>query len=431
MAALVDAAGEVPAPRTVGTLPVIPVADLAARVGPLAARFYGDPASRVRVIGITGTNGKTSCSHFLAQLLAQCAVIGTRGAGFLDDLAPTGMTTPDAIALQRLLADLRDKRALAVAMEVSSHALEQQRVAGVPLDIAVYTGISQDHLDYHPDMASYLAAKQRLFRLPGLRAAVINADDDHAGEFRELVASGTRVLSYGLSRGDIRAEVLGYSEQGMHLRLLTPDGDRQIVSGLLGAMNVSNLLAVAAVLLLSGWSLDDTADAVSGLQPVPGRMQLIQPMATRGEAGHGRVVIDYAHNPQGLQAALEALRAHFPEGAIHCLFGCGGERDRSKRPLMGAVAQQFADHLILTSDNPRGEEPLAIIEQIKAGLHDSPSVVVEPDRAKAIALALSRMGPADTLLLAGKGDETVQQIAGTEVPMSDAGEVRKAPGWRA
>jgi UDP-N-acetylmuramoyl-L-alanyl-D-glutamate--2,6-diaminopimelate ligase len=398
-------------------VPNLGIAGLARQLGALAAHVYGEPSRRLWVAGVTGTNGKTSCSHWIAQALAglgrPAAIVGTLGSGFPDALVPSTHTTPDAIALQEQLAGLLARGAKYLAMEVSSHGLDLGRVNGVAFAAALFTNLSRDHLDFHGSMQRYGAAKARLFRWPGLKHAVINLDDDFG---RELAASLDRtrvdVLGYGLGRGEISGHKLDLSRRGLTLEIETPWGPGVIRSPMLGGFNASNLLGVLGVLLAAGVRLDAATAALAQLKPVPGRLQMLR------EAGKPLVVVDYAHTPDALQKVLETLRGLLDAGGqLTCVFGCGGERDPGKRPLMGEVATRLAHRVIVTSDNPRGEPPLAIIEQVIAGAHAN--YHVEPDRAAAIHRAVREAGAEDFVLIAGKGHEPYQEIAGVRLPFSD------------
>jgi UDP-N-acetylmuramoyl-L-alanyl-D-glutamate--2,6-diaminopimelate ligase len=423
VAALVDAA----APAPGAPLPVFAVADLAQRISAIAGRFYGEPSHALAVTGITGTNGKTSCCQLLAQLFtaleAPAGAIGTLGAGLLG-AAPrdTGFTTPDAIATQRLLAELRAAGARRVAMEVSSHSLAQGRVAAVRLHTALFTNLSRDHLDYHADMAAYREAKARLFRQPELQVAVVNVDDPAGRAMAAALPAQVRRLGYS-AHGDgaeLRVARADFGPAGIRARIATPWGAGELASPLPGAFNLANLLAVIAAACGQGFALDAVLAAVPGLRAAPGRMQEVG-------GGRPRVIVDYAHTPDALAQALAALRP-VTRGRLWCVFGCGGERDRGKRPQMGAIAAQGADHLVLTSDNPRGEDPQGIVDEILAGLSASQrhAVAVMADRRQAIEHAIAAAAPEDCVLIAGKGHETWQEIRGVRWPFADAAVARAA-----
>jgi UDP-N-acetylmuramoyl-L-alanyl-D-glutamate--2,6-diaminopimelate ligase len=421
VAALVDAA-------TPGApLPVFEVAELAQRISAIAGRFYGEPSRALAVTGITGTNGKTTCCQLLAQLFtaleAPAGVIGTLGAGLLG-AAPqdTGFTTPDAVATQRLLAELRAAGARRVAMEVSSHSLAQGRVAAVRFHTALFTNLSRDHLDYHAGMDAYRDAKARLFRQPGLQVAVVNLDDPAGRTIAAELPAHVRRLGYSAQgRGaELRVVRADFGAAGIRARIATPWGTGELSSPLPGAFNLANLLAVIAAACGQGFALDAVLAAVPRLRAAPGRMQEVG-------GGRPRVIVDYAHTPDALAQALAALRPA-TEGRLWCVFGCGGERDRGKRPQMGAVAARGADVLVLTSDNPRGEDPQGILAEILAGLSapQRATVAVMADRRRAIEHAIAAAAAEDCVLIAGKGHETWQEIHGVRWPFDDAAVARAA-----
>ncbi len=396
----------------------VSVPDLAQRVGAIAARFYGDPSQAMNVIGVTGTNGKTSITSYVAQALGaavgDCGVFGTLGYGPYRQLQPATTTTPDPITLQRLLAELRAAAVANVVMEVSSHALAQARVAGTAFDIAVFTNLSRDHLDYHADMADYAAAKRRLFAWPGLRHALINVDDDFGRTLLQEQTDAQR-LAYSLedSSADLYAQIRARDRQSMTLAVTTPWGQGEFSASLSGSFNAANLLASLGVLCLSGVAFDTALACLAQIQPAPGRMQSF------GGDGQPLVVVDYAHTPAALALVLAGLRADCG-GELWCVFGCGGDRDRGKRPLMAQAAEAHADRLLVTSDNPRFESPQQIVAEICAGLQQHRQVRVEVDRAAAIRHAIEHAAPADTILIAGKGHEDYQDIAGVRQPFSDS-----------
>ena len=413
-------------------LPIVPVAGLRRQASLVADRFFGQPSATLEVTGVTGTNGKTSVTHFLAQALAEektpCAVLGTLGNGFPDHLESTTHTTPDPVSLHRELARLRDQGAAAVAMEVSSHALDQGRAEAVRFRHAVFTNLTRDHLDYHGDMAAYAAAKRTLFRQPGLRWAVVNLDDPLAAAILGDLEPGTWAAGYSLSpdrpipprcRLWVRARALRPTAGGLELELTGSLGEGRLESPLLGRFHAANLLAVLAVLLARGLALEPALQALARVRGVPGRMEAFG----GGEAP--LVVVDYAHTPDALEQALTHLRTH-TTGRLLCVFGCGGERDTGKRPLMGAVAERLSDRIILTDDNPRGEESAAILAQIRAGMTRPAAARLEPQRALAIRHAIHQAGPGDVVLVAGKGHESVQEIGPQRRPFSDRDQVRQA-----
>lgn len=410
-------------------VPVIAVPALAWQVGIIADRFYGQPSAQLFTVGVTGTNGKTSCSQFLAQALnraAPCGVVGTLGSGLVDELVPGGHTTPDPLSLHAALADMLARGAASVAIEVSSHGLDQGRVNGVRFDCAVFTNLTRDHLDYHGDMAAYGAAKRRLFAMPGLRQAVVNRDDAFGREILAGLPAGLETLSYGLARNGALAEVFGdelhLDTDGLSVRLRTPWGEGVLRSSLLGRFNASNLLAVAAVLLLQGMPIDEVLARLSTTRAIAGRME-------RFDARRDRpvVVVDYAHTPDALTQALAALREH-TAGRLWCVFGCGGERDQGKRPLMGAAAEQGADYVVVTDDNPRREDPVDIIEQVIGGMERPDAAYVVRDRRAALQLAIGQAGPGDVVLVAGKGHEDYQEVGTERRPFSDRAVVAELLG---
>jgi len=386
--------------------------------GWMAAELAGHPSERLLTIGVTGTNGKTSSSQWLAAGLCKLgrptALVGTLGHGFPGRLEDLANTTPDALVLQPLLARYLDAGAQCVAMEASSHALVQDRLAGMRFDIALFTNLTRDHLDYHGDMERYGEAKARLFDWPDLRCAVLNTDDAFGKRLHDrLRHRSTRVLTYGFEGGTVSGACLDLHRFGLTLEIQTPWGAGVLKSPLLGAHNAANLLGVLGVLIAADVPFARALAVLAELEPVPGRMQ------TLGGKGKPLVVVDYAHTPDALGQVLHALRRHLGPGRrLVCVFGCGGERDAGKRPLMGEIASRLADRVLITSDNPRGEEPRGIIAAIAAGA--TGEYAVEPDRGAAIAAAIGAAAEGDVVLIAGKGHESWQEIAGTRYPFSDA-----------
>ncbi len=409
-------------------VPVIEVPRLSYKVSEIAGRFYNNPSHHMSVTGITGTNGKTSCALFLAQALsedAKCGVVGTIGNGFPGGLQPSTHTTPDPIELQRVLDELKQKGAGSIAMEVSSHALEQGRVEAIHFDVAAFTNLSRDHLDYHGSMEAYGESKLRLFKMPGVRCAVVNLDDEFGLKVLEGLPAGVPALGYGLNRKDEIPEKLdGWAWaqdikqdlHGMSVRVQTNRGDGELQTGLLGRFNVSNLLAVLSVLLFRGVSLQTALERMSNLRTVPGRMERF------GGDGKALVVVDYAHTPDALEHALEAARAHTGARLI-CVFGCGGDRDSGKRPLMGGIAERLADRVILTDDNPRTEDGDWIITDILKGMDNPSDVLVERDRAKAIRKAVADASAGDMVIVCGKGHEDYQLVGDRRLDFSDSEQV--------
>jgi UDP-N-acetylmuramoyl-L-alanyl-D-glutamate--2,6-diaminopimelate ligase len=351
-------------------------------------------------------------------------VIGTLGYGFLPDLTPLINTTPDALMLQQILAQMRDQGANSVEMEVSSHGLHQERVTGIQFDIAILTNLTRDHLDYHGDMDSYKEQKRRLFSMPGLKNTVINADDQFGREIIHSLKGSVPVIAYGLGSDtdlgcpQIIAQNIRQNAKGFRAKIVSPWGSGELQSQLLGRFNISNVLAVFAVLMLKGISFEMALEALSQTQNVMGRMQAY------GGDKQALVVVDYAHTPDALQQALQALKPH-TQGKLWCVFGCGGDRDRGKRPEMGQVAERYSDQLILTNDNPRHESPQLIIDEIKSGLICPWAVEVELDRGAAIAHAIDCAEPGDVVLIAGKGHEPYQIIGDEKFPFSDIERVQQ------
>ena len=418
-AVVYDAATDLPA-STDADIPLIKVTEIAQQAGIIASRFYNQPSNAMTVTGITGTNGKTTCSVLLAQALnmlgARSSLIGTLGAGLWGQLAAATHTTPDAVTLQSQMATLHDQGSDELLMEVSSHGLQQGRVNGTDIDVAVFTNLSQDHLDYHGSMQSYGAAKARLFQQFDLDLAVINSDDKFG---RELLSGSVlssesinarRVISYGIDSGDVRAHHISLHSDGISMQVKSPSGELFIDSKLMGRFNVYNLLACVSVLLATGHAADEVARVLSNAESAAGRMECFS-------SAHATVVVDFAHTPDALQQALIALREHIAGQHLICVFGCGGDRDKGKRPLMGRIAEQFANIVIVTDDNPRHEEPSKIRGDILSGMQQ-PSMQVA-DRRKAIEAAWALAEPGDIILVAGKGHESTQQLGDLKVPFSD------------
>jgi UDP-N-acetylmuramyl-tripeptide synthetase len=389
-------------------VPNVAVSDLKQRAGELAAEFYGRPSESLWMCGVTGTNGKTSCSQWISAALnrkhVRSGVIGTLGYGTPGSLHPLANTTPDALEVQALLRKFLDEKTQAVAMEVSSHGLVQGRLNAVAFDCALFTNLSHDHLDYHGTMQAYAAAKEKLFDTPGLSVAVLNFDDAMGVRLAtRLKDKGVRVIGYGFADAAAVA-----ADEYLPAKLLPPEHARQV-----GRFNLANVLGVLGCLLAFGLDRKEAAALLADLPPVPGRMQRV------GE--RPLVVVDYAHTPDALEKVLQALRpvAQERRAKLAVVFGAGGDRDPAKRPLMGAVAARLADRVLVTSDNPRGEDPLEIIRQI--GIAPS-----EPDRARAIEKIIAESEPRDVVLIAGKGHEDYQEVAGKRLPFSDAEVARAA-----
>jgi UDP-N-acetylmuramoyl-L-alanyl-D-glutamate--2,6-diaminopimelate ligase len=407
-------------------VPVIAVPGLRGRLGAMAARWHGEPSRALRVVGVTGTNGKTSTVQLLAQALdllgARVATIGTLGAGVFGGPLSGDRTTPDVVSVHRLMAAFRDARCDHVAMEVSSHALDQGRVDAVAFAVAAFTNLTRDHLDYHGTMEAYFEAKARLFQVPGLAAAVVNVDDEWGRVLAARVGGATRLLTTSAAgaEADLAAHAVVLGAAGVAFELRAAEGTVRIESPLLGRFNVDNLLAVAGCLLALGHRLPAVAGVLARLQPVAGRMNRLG-----GSGAEPLVVVDYAHSPDALEKALQTLRSH-TTGALWCVFGCGGERDAGKRPQMGAIAERLADHVLVTDDNPRGEDGDAIVADVLAGLSRADRALVERDRARAIARAVAQAVAGDTVLIAGKGHEAWQEAAGVKRPFDDLAHARAA-----
>lgn len=416
-----------------GSAPVVAVEGLHALVGPIAQQVYGNPSARLRVLAVTGTNGKTTVTQWLAQTMpGRCAVIGTLGAGYPEAMVATGFTTPDAAQYAHLLADFVEDGATACAVEASSIGIEEARMAGSLVDCAVFTNLTRDHLDYHQTMEAYAAAKARLFRWEGLRAAVINHDDAFGCA---LIAETTAplVLAYGLSERPshlaasvrwVGAASVQTTANGMSATLVFGDERLPFVTRIIGRHNLSNLLAVAAVLVAQGLSPAEIVVHLARLQPPAGRM------ACHGGDNAPLVVVDYAHTPDALRHILAALRdvTTARGGRLVCVFGCGGDRDPGKRPEMGRAASLGADLVVVTSDNPRWETPADIIAAIVDG---APGATVIEDRAMAIATIVADAAAEDVVLLAGKGHEQTQEVRGQYFPFDDSAHARQAlAAWR-
>ena len=416
-------------------LPVAALHGLKAATGLIAADWFDQPTQRLDVLAVTGTNGKTSTSWWLAEalnvlskneLIAQggCALVGTLGMGTPPALTSTGMTTPDPVRLQRAFQQFADAGRTACAIEASSIGLAEHRMAGTRIRVALFTNFTQDHLDYHPGMAAYWQAKSVLFDWPGLQAAVVNIDDARGAELHATLADRLLDLWSVSITGPARlaARDISMGEGGLRFTVAEGVHTHVLQTRVIGHYNVSNLLGVLAGLRALGVPLQHALYACAQLSPVPGRMEQIH------HPGQPLVAVDYAHTPDALDKALQALRPIAQErgGQLWCVFGCGGDRDAGKRPLMGAVAQHHADRVVVTSDNPRSEDPAAILHQILQGTIAGNTVRAEPDRAAAIALAIAEAAPADVVLIAGKGHEDTQETAGVRLPFSDMAHAQTA-----
>ena len=407
----------------INNVPMIALEGLGLKLGDIAARFYGDPSGFMTVIGITGTNGKTSCSQFLSQMLDSCGIIGTLGWGGWGKLSKTLNTTPDALETQKILAELLKDKKKIVAMEVSSHGLEQGRVNGVTFKGAVFTNISRDHLDYHVTMDAYLQAKLTLLNKPGLAFAVVNLDDFYSCQIIDAVPEG--VVVWGISvQGKtfascecVSAENILHKINGIEFDVCWRGSRQRLKVPLYGDFNSENVLTVLAVMLAMGMPMPEALKKLQFIKPVTGRMERF------GGDGKPLVFVDYAHTPDALDKVLSSLRKHCSQ-ALWVVFGCGGNRDKGKRPQMGGIAEQWADHVIITDDNPRFENGLDIVNDILAGcsLTKSNSVKVEviQNREQAIQNVIARAAEKDCIVVAGKGHEYYQEINGVQIAFSDS-----------
>ena len=396
-----------------------PIRNLAQQAGYIAARFYENPSEHMTVIAVTGTNGKTSVSQFIAQALEAsgqpCGVIGTMGAGRVSDLELTGMTTPDPVSMQRLLAGFEQEGCRYVALEASSHALVQGRLNSVDVNVAVLTNLSRDHLDYHRTMAQYAAAKQTLFEMSSVSQALLNIDDAFGLQVKQALRADIELLTYSShAEADIAASQIECRRDGVAFELNIHQRRQAVQLPVMGRFNVDNLLATLGVMKLIGFDDEQACEALQHCHAVSGRME------AHGQADQPCVVIDYAHTPDALEQALKTLRSHLPEdGELWCVFGCGGDRDKGKRPLMGQIAEAEADRVVITDDNPRTENHQAIVDDILAGCRQPEKVRVELDRKAAIRYALSQASTRDIVLVAGKGHEAYQEIDHIKYPFSD------------
>ena len=407
-------------------------AGLKAATGPIAAAYFNSPSRQLQVVAVTGTNGKTSTAWWLAQALGRlgrkCGVVGTLGIGEPGAMVFNGLTTPDPVLLQEQLRRFVDEGFSACALEASSVGIVERRLDATAVQVAIFTNFTQDHLDYHASMQSYWEAKKMLFGWPGLKAAVINVDDSKGVELSaSLTGSALDVWTFSCERpARLQARAIHHGAQTLSFDVVEGDGEgaerHRISTHLVGQYNVSNLLGVMGALRALGLPLTDAVSACADLAPVPGRMEII------AMEGLPLVVIDYAHTPDALEKVLMALKpvALNRGGQLWCVFGCGGDRDASKRPLMAAVAENNADQVVLTSDNPRSENPLVIMGQVLLGLSRRDAVHVQADRGVAIAHALSLAQPHDVVLLAGKGHESYQEIGGQKLPFSDRAHAQAA-----
>ena len=412
------------------------MADLKAQTGLVADAYFEHPSDELNVLAVTGTNGKTSTTWWIAQALSSpvlrspCGLVGTLGVGQLPKLSTTGMTTPDPVVLQRQFRAFADAGLQHCAIEASSIGLAEHRLAGTRIKVAVFTNFTQDHLDYHGSMAAYWAAKEALFSWSGLQSAVVNIDDAHGARLAEqLQARGLDVWTCS-RRGPARLQARPLlNAEGIAFQVISQQESLTLQTGLIGDYNIDNLLGVIGAVCALGFSLQDAIQACSYLTAVPGRMQRVATLKTDAPL----TVVDYAHTPDAIDKALTALRSLAEQrgGRLWCVFGCGGDRDPGKRPVMAAVAEKAADVLVLTSDNPRSEAPQAILLAMRQGLVQADRAVVQEDRALAIAWAIEQANSKDVVLVAGKGHEDYQEIQGVRHVFSDADHVQAALQRRA
>ncbi|PVZ16115.1 MULTISPECIES: UDP-N-acetylmuramoyl-L-alanyl-D-glutamate--2,6-diaminopimelate ligase [unclassified Pseudomonas] len=405
-------------------VPLIPVKGLVAQLSAIAGSFYNEPGRHLDLIGVTGTNGKTTTTQLIAQGLDalgnRCGTLGTLGCGFVGAIQAGKLTTPDAVSVQAYLADLRKAGARAVAMEVSSHALDQHRVAALPFDVAVFTNLTRDHLDYHGTLQAYGEAKAKLFTRPELGHRVINLDDPFgrvlAGREHE-----SKLITYSLEdeRATLFCRDADFGDHGVKALLATPYGRHTLRSPLLGRFNLSNVLAAVGVLVALGHPMDEILHIVARFKGPEGRVQQL------GGNGVPRVVVDYSHTPDALEKILQALRPHV-QGQLVCVFGCGGDRDRGKRPEMAAIAERLADRVVVTDDNPRTEAPQVIFDDIRAGFANASAVAFISGRGEAIDQAIGQAAAGDLLVIAGKGHENYQEIDNVRHPFSDVQRAQQA-----
>ncbi len=416
-------------------VPMIAVENLSRNIGVVADDFYGRPSQSLRVVGVTGTNGKTTVASWLAQAYdtlsktpGSAGLIGTLGSGLLDSLQATANTTPDAASVHTTLRELLDAGAQSVAMEVSSHALDQGRVSGVRFDATVFTNLTQDHLDYHGTMDAYGAAKAKLFSDYPTKHRIINADDEFGA--RLIARKLPQTIGYGMNAGLVRGRISRSTSAGMRLEIASPWGELIVDTPIIGRFNAYNMLAVAATLVSQGFDAEHVAAALSKVNAAPGRMQRVG--EANAASAQPAVYVDYAHTPDALSKALQTLRETAHQKLI-VVFGCGGDRDRTKRPQMGEIASTLADSVVITSDNPRSEVPENIITDIESGLvsRTGISTIVVVDRREAIAAAIASAAAGDIVLIAGKGHEDYQEIKGVRYPFSDAEIAEQVLGQRA
>ena len=412
----------------------IAVRDLHKKLGVISDRFFGSPTQDMNIIGVTGTNGKTTVSHLITQALTReddtCGLIGTLGYGTLDNLRYSANTTPMPPTLQHYLADFHDAGIKKAVLEISSHGLDQYRIVGTRITTAVFTNLTRDHLDYHANLESYAGAKRKLFTEYSILNAVININDIQGSNLIREMDKEVRIIKYGMSQSRIQAEdkleyiygkIAGQDVKALDLDLETSWGNGSVRVGLTGEFNAYNILACLAVLMLNDFSFDEALKRLSLLQPVPGRMESITC------SNKATIFVDYAHTPDALIKALKTARSG-NSGRLICIFGCGGDRDTGKRPLMGEAAAKYADIIIVTSDNPRSEDPEQIIKHIVKGISGHIDTRILPDRQQAICEAINESQPNDVILIAGKGHEDYQEINGSKIPFSDQEIVKQLMG---
>jgi len=392
--------------------------------GPVISRFYANPSQQLAVIAVTGTDGKTSVSRFIAQALSakmKTAVIGTTGNGIWGELTTATHTTPDVLNLHKIIYEMKEKSAECIVMEVSSHGIEQKRIAGVDIKTAVLTNVTRDHLDYHGTIENYQAVKRQLFLQQSVKNVVLNLDDEIGRELADLLSNKKNVWAYAMKKQAVTTAnvvslaALQVKENGFVAEVVTPDGATKLIIPLLGRFNVANILALLCVLLINEFKLCDACKEIEKLETAPGRMELFE------APGKTKIVVDYAHTPKALELALQALAEH-SKGKVWCVFGCGGDRDQGKRALMAAAAEQYADVVIVTDDNPRNENSQDIVEQILSGFEQKEKVEVINDRKAAIEYAYMHAANDDVVLVAGKGHEQYQLVGTDKIPFSDRAE---------
>lgn len=407
------------------SIPWIQIKDVERTRGSLAAKFYGYPARSMHVAGVTGTNGKSSVAYGSACLLDSTACIGTIGWGKPPGLCPSALTTLDPIALQANFRALVKRGIGQAVMEVSSHALDQDRVNDIAISCAVFTNLTRDHLDYHQSMQEYSDAKFKLFERSELKCGIVNVDDPLGRRIaRHLTQQDTRCLKYGLaSDADLRWTNVEYKSNGIRGTWLSPWGRKDFFIPYVGEMYIANAAAMLLVASYFGMDFQEAVEKMETAPQIPGRMEFFF------ESGLPSTVLDYAHTPDALRSALEAVRSHTTDRIV-CVFGCGGDRDKGKRPEMARIAQELADFVVVTSDNPRNEPPMDIISDICEGFEEPAQFFVEPDRAKAIEFAVSHAQSGDTVLVAGKGHERYQEVGNLRMPYSDRAAIQKVIGVR-